>query len=138
MITSNKLPLLKRSRLRPVIQYDQKNKRYGSLVIMNTMDTKNLKLKLGTINLEYNNVVTMCYAKRLEQIKIRSKLVRENRLQGRQAYYDQIRAELPYLNGINEGKKYLNEAYEYSVVRYLLYKRGKYVENYVIYEENMY
>jgi len=104
MITSNKLPLLKRTRLRPVIQYDQKNKRYGSLVIMNTMDTKNLKLKLGTINLEYNNVVTMCYAKRLEQIKIRSKLVRENRLQGRQAYYDQIRAELPYLNGINEGK----------------------------------
>ena len=46
----------------------------------------------------------MCYSKRLEQIKIRSKLVRENRLQGRQAYYDQIRAELPYLNGINEGK----------------------------------
>ena len=43
MITTNRLPLLKRSKLRPVINYDIKNKRYGTLLIMNTMDNKNLK-----------------------------------------------------------------------------------------------
>ena len=104
MITSNKLPNLKRSRLRPVLKYDIKNKRYGSLLIMNTMDTKNLKSKLGTVNVEFNSILTMCYTKRREQIKVRNKAVIQNRLNERQAYYDIIKAELPYLNGINEGK----------------------------------
>ena len=104
MITSNKLPLLKRSRLRPVLKYDVRNKRYGSLLIMNTMDTKNLKAKLGTVNVEFNSLLTMCYTKRREQIKVRNKAIIQNRLNERQAYYDTIKAELPYLNGINEGK----------------------------------
>ena len=104
MITTNKLPLMKRARLRPVINYDKNNKRYGSLLIMNTMDYANLKGKLGIINIDYNNVMTMCYAKRREQIKIRNKAYIENRLQTRQEHYDKIKAELPMLNGINEGK----------------------------------
>jgi hypothetical protein len=104
MITSNKLPLLKRTRLRPVLKYDVRNKRYGSLLIMNTMDTKNLKAKLGTVNVEFNSLLTMCYTKRREQIKVRNKAIIQNRLNERQAYYDTIKAELPYLNGINEGK----------------------------------
>ena len=104
MITSNKLPLLKRTRLRPILNFDNRNKRYGSLLIMNTMDTKNLKGKLGTLNIEYNSIVTMCYTKRREQIKVRNKAIIQNRLNERQAYYDEIKTELPYLNGINEGK----------------------------------
>lgn len=104
MITTNRLPLLQRSRLRPVINYDIKNKRYGSLLIMNTMDYSNLKGKLGTVNIEYNSVITMCYSKRREQIKIRNKRYVENRMQTRQEHYDKIKAELPMLNGINEGK----------------------------------
>ena len=104
MITSNKLPNLKRSRLRPVLKHDVKNKRYGSLLIMNTMDTKNLKSKLGTVNVDFNSILTMCYTKRREQIKVRNKAIIQNRLNERQAYYDTIKAELPYLNGINEGK----------------------------------
>ena len=104
MITSNKLPLLKRTRLRPILNFDNRNKRYGSLLIINTMDTKNLKGKLGTLNIEYNSIVTMCYTKRREQIKVRNKAIIQNRLNERQAYYDEIKTELPYLNGINEGK----------------------------------
>lgn len=104
MITTNKLPLLQRSRLRPVINYDNKNKRYGSLLIMNTMDTNNLKTKLGIINIDYNNVMTMCYSKRREQIKVRNKMITQNKLNDRQTHYDKIKAELPMLNGINEGK----------------------------------
>ena len=104
MITTNRLPLLKRSRLRPVINYDMKNKRYGSLLIMNTMDMKDLKGKLGIINIDYNSVMTMCYSKRREQIKVKNKIINQNRLNERQAHYDAIRAELPMLNGINEGK----------------------------------
>jgi hypothetical protein len=68
------------------------------------MDTKNLKGKLGTLNIEYNSIVTMCYTKRREQIKVRNKAIIQNRLNERQAYYDEIKTELPYLNGINEGK----------------------------------
>lgn len=104
MITTNKLPLMKRVRLRPVINYDKNNKRYGSLIIMNTMDYTKLKDKLGVINIDYNNTFTMCYAKRREQIKVRNKVHIENRLQTRQDHYDKIKAELPMLNGINEGK----------------------------------
>ena len=104
MITSNRLPLLKSSRLRPVINYDIKNKRYGTLLIMNTLDMKDLKLKLGVVNIEYNSVITMCYTKRREQIKVKNKMITQNRMNERQAYYDAVKAELPMLNGINEGK----------------------------------
>ncbi len=104
MITSNKLPLLQRSRLRPVINYNLKDKRHGTLLILNTMDVKDLKGKLGTLNIEYNNVINMCYTKRREQIKVRNKVIMQNRLNERQAYYDTIKTELPMLNGINEGK----------------------------------
>ena len=107
MITTNRLPLLQRSRLRPVINYDIKNKRYGSLLIMNTMDYTDLKGKLGIINIEYNNVITSCYSKRREQIKIRNKTYVENRVNTRQDHYDKIKAELPMLNGINEGKLHM-------------------------------
>ena len=79
------------------------NKRYGSLLIMNTMDYSKLKDKLGIINIDYNSTFTMCYAKRREQIKVRNKVHIENRLQTRQDHYDKIKAELPMLNGINEG-----------------------------------
>ena len=109
MITTNRLPLLKRSRLRPVINYDIKNKRYGSLLIMNTMENKDLKNKLGIVNIDYNSVITMCYTKRRESIKIKNKMVNQNRLNERQAYYDLIKKELPMLTGINEGK--LNVGY---------------------------
>lgn len=109
MITSNKLPLMKRSRLRPVINYDNKNKRYGSLLIMNTLSYTDLKTKLGVVNIELNNVMTSCYIKRREQIKIRNKAIIQNRLNERPELYNKIRAELPYLNGINEGK--LNMGY---------------------------
>ena len=109
MITTNRLPLLKRSRLRPVINYDIKNKRYGSLLIMNTMENKDLKNKLGIVNIDYNSVITMCYTKRRESIKIKNKMVTQNRINERQAYYDLIKKELPMLTGINEGK--LNVGY---------------------------
>jgi hypothetical protein len=36
MITVNKLPLMKRSRLKAVMNYNPSNKKYGSLVILNT------------------------------------------------------------------------------------------------------
>ena len=109
MITSNKLPLMKRSRLRPIIKYDNKNKRYGSLLIMNTLSYTDLKAKLGIVNIEFNNVMTMCYIKRREQIKIRNKAIIQNRMNERPEVYNTIRNELPYLNGINEGK--LNMGY---------------------------
>ena len=109
MITSNKLPLMKRSRLRPVINYDIRNKRYGSLVIMNTLSVTDLKRKLGPINIDYSGVLASCYSKRREEIKIRNKNIIQNRLQERKDHYVKIQNELTFLVGVNEGK--LNMGY---------------------------
>lgn len=43
-----------------------------------------------------------------------------------------------FLEGYYEGKKYLDDAYSYAVIRNLMYKEGKYIENYSIYEPKMY
>ena len=41
------------------------------------------------------------------------------------------------VKGYYRGKRLLDEAYEYAVIRHLLYEEGKCVENFCIYEENM-
>ena len=117
MITSNRLPLLKRSKLRSVINFDNRNKRYGSLLIMNTTDIKNLKQKLGILNIDYNGIMTMCYTKRREEIKIRNKTIRQNVFNERPAHYNAINAELPMLTGINEGKLNLGYNLFFDLVR---------------------
>jgi len=43
-----------------------------------------------------------------------------------------------FVKGLSDGKNYLEEAYHYAVVRRCLFNKGKVVENYVAYEENMY
>ena len=35
------------------------------------------------------------------------------------------------------GKRFVDLAYEYAITRILLFKSGKYIENYTVYEENM-
>ena len=42
------------------------------------------------------------------------------------------------VDGYYKGEDYLDKAYEYAVIRNLLFKNKKYVENYCVYEENMY
>lgn len=104
MITTNRLPLMKRSRLKVVVNHDLKDKKHGSLLILNTNDIKNIKNKLGPLNIEYNNLFTMTYAKRREQIKIGHKNIIKNRLSERDTHYNEIQQELPFINGINEGR----------------------------------
>ena len=43
-----------------------------------------------------------------------------------------------FIKGLSNGKNYLEEAYYYAVVRRCLFNKGKVIENYVAYEENMY
>lgn len=43
-----------------------------------------------------------------------------------------------FLEGYYAGKEYLDDAYLYAVIRKLMYDRGKYIENYSIYEPKMY
>ena len=43
-----------------------------------------------------------------------------------------------FISGLTNGKKYLEQAYEYAVCRKCLFDAGKTVENFVSYEENMY
>ena len=104
MITTNKLPLLKRSRLRVIMNHNVRDKKFGSLVILNTLDTTNLKNKIGNINIEYSNLFTMTYSKRKEQIKLGAKNIIRNRLDERNQHYELIKQELPFLDGINEGR----------------------------------
>ena len=42
------------------------------------------------------------------------------------------------LKGAKIAKKYHNEAYEYAVIRDILYKRGKVIESYTVYEPKLY
>ena len=42
------------------------------------------------------------------------------------------------VNGYYEGEKLIDEAFDYAVIRNLLFKKKKYVENFCVYEENMY
>lgn len=42
-----------------------------------------------------------------------------------------------FVRGLNSGRRYLDEAYNYAVVRKCLFDIGKVVENYVVYEEKM-
>ena len=104
MLTSNKLPLLKRSRYRVCINHDPKSKKYGSLLILNTLSTNDLKGKLCNLNIEYAKLFTMTYAKRREKIKIKNKNIVQNRLDARLAHYKDIEKELPFVEGINEAK----------------------------------
>lgn len=109
MITTNKLPLLKRTRYRVYMAHDQRNKKYGSLLIMNTLNSEGLKDKFGNINIEYGKLFTMTYSKRREKIKLRNKNIIQNRLDERNLHYEAIEKELPFVNGINESK--LNMGY---------------------------
>lgn len=43
-----------------------------------------------------------------------------------------------FIDGYYSGEKYRAEAYRYAVVRNCLFAKGKVVENFVVYEENMY
>ena len=43
-----------------------------------------------------------------------------------------------FLSGYYEGKKYLDDAFIYAVIRNLMYKQGKFIENYSVYEPKMY
>lgn len=43
-----------------------------------------------------------------------------------------------FIRGYYEGKKYVDDAYNYAVVRNALFKQGKYIENFCVYEEKMY
>ena len=42
------------------------------------------------------------------------------------------------VEGYFEGEKLFDDAYKYAVIRKLLFESGKYIENYCIYEDNMY
>lgn len=42
------------------------------------------------------------------------------------------------IDGYYDGKRLIDQAYQYAVIRYLLFKSGKYIENFCIYEENLY
>ena len=104
MITTNRIPLLKRTRYKTVVNYDLKNKKYGSLVIVNTMDIKDLKNKFGNVLIDYNSLFNQIYMKRREQIKIGNRNIVKNRLNEREAYYTNVEKELPFVKGINEGR----------------------------------
>lgn len=41
------------------------------------------------------------------------------------------------LNGVKEGKKDIDKAFEYAIIRDILYKRGKKVESFGVYEEKL-
>lgn len=125
MITTNKLPLLKRTRYRVYMNHDLRNKKYGSLVIMNTLDSKNLKDKFGMINIEYSNLFTMTYSKKREKIRLKNKNIVQNRLEERNLHYKAIENELPFVKGVVESKVNMG----YNILFDLIYANKLFTDN---------
>lgn len=125
MITANKLPLLKRSRYRVYMTHDLRNKKYGSLLIMNTLDSNGLKDKFGMINIEYGNLFTMAYSKRREKIRLRNKNIIQNRLEERNLHYNAIEKELPFVKGVVESKVSMG----YNIIFDLIHANKLFSEN---------
>ena len=125
MITTNKLPLLKRTRYRVYMNHDLRNKKYGSLVIMNTLDSKNLKEKFGMINIEYSQLFTMTYSKKREKIRLKNKNIVQNRLEERNLHYEAIEKELPFVKGVVESKVNMG----YNIIFDLIYANKLFTDN---------
>ena len=109
MITSNRLPLMKRSRLKSIINHNVNDKKHGTLIILNTAEVKGMESKFRPIDIKYNNLVTQFYSKRRENIRIGNRNVVKNVLPERDRHYLEVESELTFAQGINEGK--LNAKY---------------------------
>ena len=109
MITSNRLPLMKRSRLKSIINHNVNDKKRGTLIILNTSEVKGMESKFRPIDIKYNNLVTQFYSKRRENIRIGNRNVVKNVLPERDKHYLEVESELTFAQGINEGK--LNAKY---------------------------
>ena len=104
MIMTNKLPHLRRMRVKSIITHDPKEIRKGTLVIMNTNSIDKLQEKLGPVSITQRNIVQHAYAERRINIKIYNKMIRKNMVAERENHYNQITAQIPQLKGMLEGK----------------------------------
>lgn len=104
MIMTNKLPHLRRMRVKSIITHDPKEIRKGSLVIMNTNNVDNLQEKLGPISITQRNIIQHTYTERRVNVKIYNKTVRKNMVVDREVHYNQISSQIPQLKGMLEGK----------------------------------
>lgn len=104
MITSNRLPLLRRMRVKSTITHDAKEPKKGSLIIMNNKTTDNYLEKFGPINITYSNWVQQVYVDRRVQMKIGNKQVNKNFMKDRDLIYSEITTQMPTIKGIMEGR----------------------------------
>ena len=125
MITSNRLPLMKRSRLKSIINHNVNDRKHGTLVILNTTEVKGMESKFKPIDIKYNNLVTRLYSKRREQIRIGNKNIRKNTLADREQHYLQVESELTFVQGVNEAQ--LNS--KYNIIFDLIYANKMFKES---------
>ena len=104
MITSNRLPLMKRSRLKSIINHNINDKKHGMMIIMNTNEIKGMENKFKPIDIKHNNLVTNFYSKRREQIRVGNRNVVKNLISERERHYVDIESELTFVQCMNEGK----------------------------------
>ena len=104
MITSNRLPLMKRSRLKSIINHNPNDRKRGTLVILNTSEVKGMESKFRPIDIKYQNLVNQFYSKRRENIRVGNRNIRKNTMDERDRHYLEIESELTFVQGINEGK----------------------------------
>lgn len=104
VIMTNKLPHLRRMRVKTIITHDPKDMRKGTLVILNSNSIENLQEKLGPVNILQKNIIQNAYAERMINVKIHNKQIRKNQVAEREAHYNQISSQIPQLKGMLEGK----------------------------------
>ena len=104
MMHSNRLPLMRRMRIKSVIVHDIKDIKRGSLVIMNTMNVSDIVTKLGPVSITQKNLIQQVYLDKKVQLRVGNKLINQNFIDERKELYSQIITELPTLKGIQEGR----------------------------------
>lgn len=118
MLTSNRLPLLRRMRVKSVVTYDLKDIRKGSLLVLNLKDTTGIEAKLGPLNITQKNIFQQFYSDRKIRKQIGNKYINKVLINEREAYYKSINDQVPYLKGILEGRLGMgyNLVYDLSIL----------------------
>lgn len=104
MMQSNRLPLLRRMRIKSIVKHDLKEPKKGSMVIMNTTNSADYLNKFGPIQIQYNNLFQQIYTDRKVRDKFGNQVVNKNLKTEMDLFYSEISSQVPKFKGVLEGR----------------------------------
>lgn len=102
MLMSNRLPLLKRMRVKSILNHNNTDIKKGTMLVLNLKSLNNLDSKLGGVNIKQKNLIQQVYHERRLRTKIGISNV--NLTFDRDEKYKEVMTQVEYLRGINEAR----------------------------------